>query len=403
MARRHALIIALLAAAGMVAGCNEKGEQKAAGGNGAAAAQETPVSVVTMKQRELPFTARLPGRAVAFQTAEIRPQVSGVVTSVAFKEGGTVSKGELLYQIEDRSYSAALAQSQAAVAKAQAAVPTAETNLARYQRLVNSGATQIEYENAKVTLLQAKADVESAQAALRSAEINLDYTKIRAPFDGIASATGINVGNVVTANQTTSMMTLRQINPIYIQLTESSTNLLKLERMLASGDLKGSPKDAVIRLTLEDGKEYDHTGTLDMSEMAVSETTGTFNIRAVFENPNRRILPGMYVRATVEIGRETGYLIPQRAATRDARGKLTAQFVSAENTVEVRTFEDARTSNNSWLVTKGIKDGDKLIVDGFQWIGPGAKVKPTEVQIDEDGLVMEQTAQAAPAAPTAAN
>ena len=401
MVRRHALIIAFLACAAALSGCSDQGNQKAAGNAAAEAPPPTPVSVVTMKRQELPFTAILPGRAVALQTAEIRPQVSGVITSVAFKEGGKVRKGELLYQIEDRTYSAALAQAQAAVAKAEATVPTAETNLARYQRLVNSGATQIEFENAKVTLLQAKADVESAQAALRAAEINLDYTKVRAPFDGIASATNINVGNVVTANQANSLMTLRQINPIYIQLTESSTNLLKLERMLASGTLEGSPKDATIRLTLEDGTDYDHSGTLDMSEMAVSETTGTFNIRAVFENPNQRILPGMYVRATVEIGKEDGYLIPQRAATRDARGTLSALFVSAEGTVESRTFEDARPSNNAWLVTKGIKDGDKLIVDGFQWIGPGAKVNPQEVTIDEDGLVV--TPPPAQAAAPAAN
>lgn len=396
MVRRLALIVTALSMAGFLAACSEQqGGQQAGATAGAAQVPDVPVSVVTMKKQPLPFTSMLPGRAVALQTAEIRPQVSGLITSVAFKEGSTVKKGDLLYQIEDRTYAAALAQAQASVAKAEASVPTAEINVARYERLVNSGATQIEFENAKLTLLQAKADVASAQAALRAAEINLDYTKIRAPFDGIASATQINVGNVVTANQAAAMMTLRQIDPIYIQLTESSTNLLRLQKMLASGVLQGVEKDAVIRLLMEDGSEYDKPGTLDMSEMAVSETTGTYTIRALFPNPDQRILPGVYVRATVEIGREDGYLIPQRAATRDARGKLSALFVSAENVVESRTFEDARSSNNAWLVTDGVKDGDKLVVDGFQSIGPGRKVIPTEVTIDKNGLVVEPAPAAA--------
>ena len=399
MLRRLVLIPACLTLTAMLAACSDSSEDKAASAPAGMPAREVTVGVITLKQQVLPFTTILPGRADALQTASIRPQVSGVITAINFKEGTAVKKGDLLYQIEDKTYAAALEQAQASVAKAEASVPSAEANLARYERLVNSGATQIEYESAKVTLLQAKADVASAEAAVRTAEINLDYTKVRAPFDGTTGPTLINIGNVVTANQTDALVTLRQIDPIYIDLTESSTNLLKLRDMISSGRLQGAEQDAVIRLTLEDGTQYDKPGTLDMSELAVSETTGTFAIRALFQNPDQRVLPGMYVRATVEIGREKGFLIPQRAATRDARGDLNAKFVGPDNTVETRSFSDVRTSNGDWLVTEDIKDGDKLIVDGFQALGMATKVKPVDVTIDENGLVVTPPT-AAPAAQT---
>jgi len=230
------------------------------------------------------------------------------------------------------------------------------------------------------------------------AQINLDLTKVRAPFDGIVSFTNVTVGNVVTANQTTALTTLRRIDPIYIDLIESSANLLRLRDAIAAGTIGSGEKKAGIHLTLEDGTEYKHDGKIDMSDMAVSETTGTFSIRALFDNPNDLILPGMYVRATLAIGKEKGFLIPQRAATRNANGELTAKFVGAENKVETRTFPNSRQSGNSWLVTENVKDGDKLIVDGFQWIADGATIAPVEATIDDRGIVVPQK-QAQPAAP----
>ncbi|HEX2148537.1 MAG TPA: efflux RND transporter periplasmic adaptor subunit, partial [Pseudorhizobium sp.] len=327
-------------------------------------------------------------RATAFRTAEIRPRVTGFVREIAFKEGSVVKAGDLLFQIEDDTYEAAVAEARANVAKAEAGVPSAQANLARYERLVNSGATQIEYENARVTLLQAEAEVAQAKAALQAAEINLDLTKIRAPFDGVTSISAVAIGNIVTANQTEGLTTLRQLDPIYIDLTESSTNLLELRSAFASGRLSGDPRNAAITLTLEDGTVYSQEGKLDMAEMAVRESTGTYQIRALFENPDDVILPGMYVRATVTLGTERGYLIPQRAASRNPRGELSAKFVSGDNTVETRIFPISEVSGNNWLVTEGVADGDRLIVDGFQWIGDGAAVEPVASTVNEAGLVV---------------
>lgn len=389
---------ALLVVAAL-AGCSDESAKTAPA---AAEKPPSPVSVLIMKSGEQPLTTLLPGRATAFQTAEIRPRVTGVIKEIAFREGSEVKAGDLLYKIEDDTYQAEVAQAEASLAKAQASVPSAETNLARYERLVNSGATQIEYESAKVTLLQAKADVAASAAALKAAEINLDLTEIRAPFEGVTNASAFSIGNVVTSNQTDALMTLRRLDPIYIELTESSANLLRLRAAIAGGRLNAGAEagKADIKLALEDGMTYPTVGKLDMSEMAVSETTGTYSIRAVFDNPDDLILPGMYVRATVTVGVEKGYLIPQRAGTRNANGQLTAKFVSADNKVETRTFEESQVSGDSWLVTEGIADGDKLIVDGFQWIGDGAPVAPVEATVNEQGIVVV-AAPAGDAAPAA--
>lgn len=378
----------LLAIPLILAGCSDSGKSSGAADN-AAAKPPAPVSVVIMKKQEEPITRVLPGRAVAFQTADVRPQVAGMIRQVIFKEGSEVKAGDLLYKIDDGSYAASLAEAQATLAKAQASVPSAQANFIRYERLVNSGATQIEYDNAKVALLQAQADVEQAKAALQSSQINLDYTDIKAPFDGVTGISTVDIGNIVTANQTTAMTTLRQLDPIYIDLTESSTNLLELRAAIAAGRLKGNPNQADIRLKLEDNTDYGKTGKLDMSEMSVSETTGTYQIRAQFENPENLILPGMYVRATVTLGKEAGYLLPQRAATRNARGELSAKFVSADGKVETRLFKSSQVSGNNWLVNTDIVDGDKLIVDGFQWIADGAAVQPIEATVDDSGMVVE--------------
>ncbi len=393
MNRRSLLLLALPL---VIAGCSDSGNSA---GQAASTAEKppSPVSVVIMKKQEQPITRVLPGRAVAFQTAEVRPQVAGMIREVVFKEGNEVKAGDLLYKIDDSSYAASLAEARASLAKAEATVPTAQANVVRYEKLVNSGATQIEFDNAKVTLLQAQADVEQAKAALQSAQINLDYTEIKAPFDSVTDISKVDVGNIVTANQTTALTTLRQLDPIYIDLTESSTNLLELRAAIAAGRLKGNPNQADMRLKLEDGTDYNKTGRLDMSELAVSETTGTYQIRAKFDNPDNLILPGMYVRATVTLGMESGYLLPQRSATRNARGELSAKFVTADNKVETRLFRNAQVSGNNWLVDTDIKDGDKLIVDGFQWIADGAAVKAVEATVDENGLVIEAGAPAQPA------
>jgi membrane fusion protein (multidrug efflux system) len=388
MIRRFFLVSSALAIGVTLAACSDSSNKQGAAGAAGAAQQAAPVGVVTLKKGSFPVTTILPGRAEAFQTADIRPQVSGIIREIPFREGGEVKKGDILYQIEDAPYRATVAQARAAIAKAEASVPSAQSNFDRYQRLVGSGATQIEFETAKTNLLQAQAEVEAAKAALTAAEIDLDHTRITAPFDGVIDQTAYNVGNVVAANQTTALTTVRQLDPAYILLTESSTNLLRLRNAIASGEIKGSSGNGAFRLILENGKEYDQKGTLDMSKSVVSETTGTFTIRVRFPNPDRVILPGMYVRATLELGTESGFALPQLATSRNANGELTAQFVSADGKVETRIFENASPSNNSWLVTEGIKDGDQLIVSGLQSIASGMPVKPMPMQINEKGIVM---------------
>ncbi|WP_037087585.1 efflux RND transporter periplasmic adaptor subunit [Neorhizobium vignae] len=390
------LILSLLLSAALAA-CSDSGQKPAgnAAAGGAPQRPPQPVSVVIMKKSEQPITAVLPGRAAPFQIADIRPRVTGEIKEIAFKQGNEVKAGDLLYKIEDSTYAAEVAQAKATVSKAEASIPSAQANLSRYERLVNSGATQIEYENARVTLLQAQADVAQANAALNAAQINLDLTEIRAPFDGVTSISNVSIGNIVTANQTTALTTLRRLDPVYIDLIDSSTNLLELRSAMASGRLSGDPRKADIRLALEDGTDYPLTGKLDMADMAVSETTGTYQIRALFDNPNDMILPGTYVRATVTLGNESGYLIPQRAATRNARGELSAKFVTADGKVESRIFPTSSVSGNSWLVTQGVADGDRLIVDGFQWIADGATVQPVEATVDDKGFVAEAPKPAA--------
>lgn len=387
MIRRAFIISSALAFGAMLVACSDSGSKPAGNAAGAAAQQAVPVGTVTLKKGSFPVTTILPGRAEAYQVADIRPQVSGIIREIAFKEGSQVKKGDLLYQIDDAPYIAAVEQAKAAIAKAEASVPAAQSNFDRYQRLVGSGATQIEYETARTTLLQANADVEQTRAALAAAQIDLDHTKIVAPFDGVIDQTAYNVGNVVAANQTTALTTIRQLDPIYISLTESSTNLLRLRDAIAAGEVEGE-SSVGFHLILEDGKEYSQVGTLDMSKQVVSETTGTFIIRVLFPNPDKIVLPGMYVRATVELGSEVGYALPQLATSRDANGQLTAQFISADGKVETRTFQNASPSNNSWLVTEGVKDGDQLIVSGLQSIVSGMPVKPVPMKINDNGVVV---------------
>jgi membrane fusion protein (multidrug efflux system) len=392
MSRSIKLIIASLLSAGLLTACGDDAPQ--------GQTQErppSPVSVLPMTSGEYTVTTTLPGRASAFQVADIRPRVSGVIREVSFKDGSTVKAGDILYKIEDDTYRAEVARAEALLTRAEAGVPNAKTNLARFERLVNSGATQIEFENAKLTLMQAEADVAQAKATLETAKINLDLTNVRAPFDGTTSATKFSIGNVVTANQPAALTTLRNLNPIYIDLIESNANLQRLRSAMMAGNVDGEVTGE-IKVLLDDGTEYSHAGKIEMSDMAVSETTGTFSIRAILDNPDSLILPGTYVRALLNVGKETGFLIPQRASTRNANGDLTAKFISAAGSVETRTFAAADRSGNGWLVTEGVNDGDKLIIDGFQWIIDGMPVAPVEATINEKGLVVPkpQSADAAP-------
>jgi membrane fusion protein (multidrug efflux system) len=366
----------------------------AGGGGPPGAGGPAEVGFVTLKSGPVPMTVEIAGRTTASAVADIRPQVDGIIKKRVFTEGSTVKAGDLLYEIDPRTYQATYDSASAALQKAQAAVPSAQAKVDRYNQLVGvNTVTAQNLDDAKASLAQAKADVASAEAALETADINLGFTKVKAPIGGLIGTSSVTEGALVTANQTSPLATIRQIDPIYVDVTDSTTNLLRIRALLASGRLDRTAGPPTLRLILDDGSTYGETGTLQSTEATVSQTTGTFSMRATFANPERELLPGMYVRAVVGLGNDkAGFLVPQRAVDRNAKGAATAMFLTADNKVETRILNTVQAVGNSWLVDDGIKDGDRLIVDGLQKIRDGIAVKPVAVTLDENGVVKSQPA-----------
>ncbi|MCW4116325.1 efflux RND transporter periplasmic adaptor subunit [Aurantimonas sp. MSK8Z-1] len=399
-----------------LAACSQEGgsgQQQAAGGKGAAR-PPAEVGVVTLHPKPVTITSNVAGRTSAYESAEIRPQVNGLIVKKVYADGARVATGDLLYVIDDKTYQAAVDSAQATLEKTKATLASAEASAKRYQDLLGRKAiSQQEADNAQATYLSAKADVSAAEAALRSARIDLDRTEIRAPLAGIAGQSTVDPGALVTSNQATALTTIRRIDPIYVDLTETGEKLLDFRRSVQEGKLKAlvgndDTEKAKVTLTLPDGSTYGEPGTIDFADITISESTGSFTFRAVFPNPDRILLPGMYVRAKVEAAiNENGFLVPQRAVSRNAKGEATALFVTAENKAQMRILGVQQDIGNDWLVNSGVSDGDRVIVDGLQKIADGATVKPTPVTIDENGLVSaaapakEGDAPSAGAAPAA--
>ncbi|MGC4025320.1 MAG: efflux RND transporter periplasmic adaptor subunit [Mesorhizobium sp.] len=386
-------------------GCTEGGNTSAPPGG---AQGSTEVGVVELHKQTSPKLMELPGRVVALATAEIRPQVNGIIQEIAFKEGRSVQAGDVLYRLDNKSYLAARDASAAAVKKAEATVAGAQSTFNRTQTLVeNKTSSPQTLDDARSTLLQAVADQDAAQADLQAAEINLGYTEIKAPISGVIGKSSVSVGSLVTANQTDALATVRQIEPIYVDLVDSSANLLRIREQIEEGRLgiakaDGKPTPPKVNITLETGRPYSETGTITTTDTAVSESTGTFSIRATLDNPRHILLPGMYVRASVDLGTLNDvYLVPQRAVSRNATGKAQAYFVSQDGKADLRTLETDGSTANAWIVTSGVNEGDKLIVDGLSRISAGAAVKPVEVKIDDSGVV--QPASALPPASEGGN
>jgi membrane fusion protein, multidrug efflux system len=359
----------------------------------------TEVGYVELQMQSVPVTATLPGRVTASATAQVRPQVGGIITSVAIDEGQPVTAGDLLFVIDDKNYQAEVAVAQASLSSAKAQLPSAESKVSRYESLVSSGGvTQTDLETARVELAQAQAAVQSAEAQLQLKQISLEQTKVTAPISGMLGTVNAEVGALVTAGQADALATIRTIDPVYVELVESSTNILAL-RPETSGDEPPPPPSApTVMLTLEDGRLYDQPGSISSADLVVSETTGTVTVRATVPNPQRVLLPGMFVRAHIDLGeQEDAFLVPQRAVTFNSRGEPTAYFVSADNKAEQRTLTATRDMNNAWVVTAGANAGDKLIVDGFQKISDGSAVTPLLVTISEDGVVYQDLKATAPA------
>ncbi len=378
-----------------LASCNDNAPQQ----QKAAADAKPQVSAVTLRPQSVTITAEAPGRTVASLIAEVRPQVGGIIRARNFKEGSEVKAGDVLYEIEPSPYQAAFDSSKAALQKAEGAVPSAQAKFDRYQGLTSQAAvSKQDLDDARSTLAQALADVASARAALETARIDLGYTKIRAPISGRIDASAVTVGALVTAAQTTALATINQLDPINVDVTQSSTNLLALRKSIADGRIKTTGDNVSVNVKLEDGSKYDKPGKFEFLESSVSQTLGTVTARATFPNPDRLLLPGMYVRATIEEGvAPNSFLVPQRAITRDTKGDPTALFVSSDGKVQRRTLSVQRSIGNSWLVAGGINEGDRVIVEGIQRVKGGQDVKVDDVTLDDTTGEIKQADAADPA------
>lgn len=352
----------------MLGGCS--------GGEPAPEAVTPNVSVISVKPQSQVLTTELAGRTQAFMVAQIRPQVGGIVQRRLFVEGADVKVGQALYQLDAASYTAALAQSKASLAKYRATLKSAQATAKRDAELVNINAiSQQDNEDAQATLLTAAADVQVAEAEVQTARINLAYTRITSPVSGRIETSTVTPGALVVANQDSALTTVQQLDPIYVDVTQSTTELLRLKRDLASGALQSNGEgQARISLKLDDGSTYNQQGRLKVSGVSVNEGTGTVTLRAEFANPDHLLLPGMYVRAVLEQARnDQAILIPQKAVNRSASGVTTALLV-VDGKVEQRELTIDRAVGNQWWVTAGLKAGDQLIVEGGQKVRAGAAV-----------------------------
>lgn len=342
--------------------------------------QQGPVEVgtVTVNPEKVVLTTELPGRTSPYLVAEVRPQVNGLIRERAFEEGSNVKAGALLYQIDPAPYQAAYDQAKAALAMAEANVPAARLRAERLKGLVEIKATgRQNYDDALAALQQAEASVAAARAAEESARINLSYTPIRAPIPGRTGKSSVTVGALVTGYQPVPLVVIQQLDPIYVDVTQSSAEILRLRQSLASGRLKRSGDGwSRVKLLLEDGTPYPLAGKLKFRDVTVDPTTGSVTLRMVFPNPDNVLLPGMFVRAIVEEGvNEEAILVPQQGVTRDQKGDPYALVAGKDGKVEQRMLTLDRALGDRWLVTKGLAAEDRVIVDGLQRVRPGTEVK----------------------------
>lgn len=365
---RTAGAAALISALAVMAGCSKSADQ-------APQQQRAPeVVVYKVAQAPLQITTELPGRTSAYQVAEVRPQVNGIIQKRLFVEGSDVKAGVHLYQIDPSTYQATYNSAKAALAKAKANLLTAQPKVSRYKELVAiEGVSKQDYDDAVAAYEQAKADVESANAALETAKINLDYTHVDAPISGRISRSSVTPGALVTANQTTALTTVQQLDPIYVDVTQTSEDMLRLKREVESGGLKKNGAQAKVTLVLSDGTKYEQEGKLQFSDVTVDTGTGNVTLRALFPNPKHDLLPGMFVRAIVDSGvNEKAIAVPQQGVTRNPKGDATALVLNKEGKVEQRTLVTSGTLGDKWLVKSGLNEGDLLIVEGVQKVKPGA-------------------------------
>ena len=332
-----------------------------------------------MQTQRVALTTELSGRTSAQMVAEVRPQVSGIIQKRVFVEGSDVKAGQVLYQIDPASFQAAYASAKAVQGKAEATLGSVRLKAERYQDLVKIKAvSQQDNDDAQASLKLAEAELAAAKAAVETARINLAYTKVVAPISGRIGRSTVTDGALVTANQAGALATIQQLGTMYVDVTQSSAELLKLRQNLASGQLKrdSATAQAKVKLLLEDGSTYPLPGMLKFSEVTVDQSTGSITLRATFPNPKQVLLPGMFVRALLEEGvDEQAILVPQRGVTRNPKGDAMVMVVGAEEKVEPRVIQVVRTVGENWLVSDGLKPGDRVILEGLQKARPGTPVK----------------------------
>ncbi|WP_416427765.1 efflux RND transporter periplasmic adaptor subunit (plasmid) [Pseudomonas sp. App30] len=344
-------------------------------------AKPPEVGVITLKAKSVLLSNDLPGRTSAFRAAEVRPQVSGIIQKRLFNEGAVVKQGQQLYQIDPSTY-------QAAYDKAKANLDTTRNLAERYKRLVESRAiSRQQFDDADANYRQAQAD-------LKMAQINLEYTKVLAPIDGRISRSAVTEGALVSSNQSEALASINQLDPIYVDVTQASTEMLRLRREVASGQLSMAGPDQVkVQLTLEDGTPYSQPGALKFTEVTVDPGTGAVTMRAAFPNPENVLLPGMFVRASLAEGvRDNAILVPQQGVTRDLKGQATAFVVGEDNKAELRDIKVMRTIGNQWLVESGLSAGDRVVTEGVQRVKAGAVVSPVPATNIDASSVMAASA-----------
>ncbi len=382
----------LLAAAGalVLSGC---------GGEPAPQAMPTPeVAVVTLKDQPVRLTRELAGRTAPFLVAEVRPQVTGIITRRLFEEGSKVKAGDALYEIDAAAYRASRDSARAALARAQATLTSARLAANRSTELAAAKLVSTQdNERAAAAFQQAQADVAAARANLQATEVTLGYASITAPISGRIGKSSVTQGALVTANQAQALATIQQLDPMYVDLAQSSSELLALRKEMAAGTLERG-EGVPVKILLEDGSQYGQDGRMEFADITVDPTTGSSALRVLVPNAENFLLPGMYVRAVVDMGqRPNGVLAPQQGITRDAKGNAVAMVVTPEGKVEQRVVQASRTIGDQWLVDEGLRAGDRVIVEGLQKVQPGGNATAVEA-----GATPAGTPATSPPAPAAA-
>lgn len=375
---RKPLFVSVLASALMLAACGDAQQNADAGQQ-----QQMTVGVVTIEPRSVDLTTTLPGRASAFRVAEVRPQVNGILQSRLFEEGSMVESGQQLYQINADLYEAEVASAKAEIARAQAAIKSSKSRFERSRNLLNDKAiSQQDFDEAEAAYLQAEAQLKVAQANLTRAELNLDYTRVEAPIAGRIGRSQLTEGALLSVGQAQPLTTITQLDPIYVDIAQSTSEYLKLQAAIADGRIvTDSDNRAAVTVRVGEAGNYSTTGELLFNEVTVDPQTSAITLRAKLANPKHAILPGMFVRAEISTGSlKNAILAPQSGVSRDPRGRAIAMVVNQEGKVEQRYLTVESTIGSDWIVTDGLAAGDKVIVEGLQKIQPGMPVQTEEVK-----------------------